>query len=179
MRNEGGATAFHRGDVERVGGRSDFGQGAVENVNAATYFHGEEQELAPLHLPPLAGPGANNEVIDFGGGEHLGIDHTIDADGVEKILVVVGGVLGVVDARYTLAGSELLGQHAAGDVAALVGRDADEEVGAFDVGFLKLGDRTGRTTEREQIDARGNAVEALLLFVDEGYVVTVLEKEFG
>ena len=179
MRNEGGATAFHRGDVERVGGRSDFGQGAVENVDAATHFHGEKQEFPVLYLPPLASPRPNDEVIDFGGGEHLWIDHTIDADGVEKILVVAGGVLGVVDARHALAGSELLGQHAASDVAALVGRDADEEVGAFDVGFLKLGDRTGRAAECEDIDARGNAVEALLLFVDEGYVVTVLEKEFG
>ena len=82
-------------------------------------------------------------------------------------------------ARHRFEGAEFFGQHAARDVAALVGRDADEEVGALDIGFLQQRDGAGRAAQREDIDARSNAVEALLLFVDEGYVVAVLKKEFS
>ena len=179
VRNQGFAVAFHRCDVERVVGGDDFGEGAIENVHTTAHLDGKKQEFPVAHLPPLARPRANDEVIDFGGGEHFGIDHAVDAGFEEKLLIVVGGVFGVVHARHRFEGAEFFGQHAARDVAALVGRDADEEIGALDIGFLQQRDGAGRAAQREDIDARSHAVEALLLFVDEGYVVAVLEKEFG
>ena len=118
-------------------------------------------------------------MANFSACQHLGVDDGVDARLFEEGTKLGSDILAIVYACHRLLCPQLMGKHARGHIARLVGSHPDKEVGALCPCFTKMHNRSGRCYHRHNIHIPHEAVQLCGRLIQEGYFVLLPSKETG
>ena len=176
--DEGLVLAFDGHDVAGRGGVEEVAQGLVEDLRALAQFHANHNQFAIVDIYPLAHPRAFDVADNLAARQHFGVDDRVNANGAEETLVFLKRIFVVVHTGHGLAGTEFGGQHTAGHVVGLVGRDADKEVGLAHLGILEPLDGHGRVADGQQVEIAAEVAHSLAIFVHDCDIMAFARQEF-
>ena len=126
-----------------------------------------------MNIPTLSYPRHLQSTDDVSGCKYLGIYQLINAQPLEKLLLVLGGKLGIADLGHGLACSQRMCYDTGVDVQALRWRDRDKEVGSRDPGIRQGVDARRRGLHCHEVKIRANLRQPFTIIIYDGNIIVV------
>ena len=165
--------------VVRDIGSTQFVERDVQYFRTFAQLHTQQHQSATTHFPPLAYPAHLHGIHNLFSCQHFGEYQGVDTHLFPKILMLGKEVFIVVDTRHRLACSQVVGNHASGHVAALVGCDGNEQVGISHTGILQTGNGRWRSHHGHQVEIVVELAQPLLAFIHQHDVLSLSGEQLG